>query len=78
MLLCLYLELLWSAFSCIRSEYEKMPNKITPNTDTFHAVWTNKKKFEKVFFSKEFQLKDWMIITQHLPMQDQYVECLSS
>ena len=42
------MELFWSAFSCIRTEYGvslriqpecgKMRNRITPNTDTFYAV----------------------------------------
>ena len=35
---CLYLELFWSAFSRIRTEYGKMRTRITPNTDTFNAV----------------------------------------
>ena len=45
---CPYSELFWSAFSRIRTEYgeirsirskcEKMRARITPNTDTFHAV----------------------------------------
>ena len=40
-----YLELFWSAFSRIRTEYGeilecgKMRTRITPNTDTFHAVF---------------------------------------
>ena len=41
---CLYLELYWSAFSRIRTEYGEIlsisPNthRITPKTDNFHAV----------------------------------------
>ena len=31
-------ELFWSVFFRIRTEYGKMRTKITPNTDTFHAV----------------------------------------
>ena len=42
-----YSELFWSVFSCIRTEYgeirmqskcRKIRTRITPNTDTFHAV----------------------------------------
>ena len=43
---CPYLELLWSAFSRIRTEYGeiqsecgKMRTRVTPNTDTFHEVY---------------------------------------
>ena len=35
---CPYLELFWSAFPSIRTEYGKMRNRITPNTNTFQAV----------------------------------------
>ena len=35
---CPYFELLWSVFSRIQTEYGEMRTKITPNTDTFHAV----------------------------------------
>ena len=38
---CTYSELLWSVFSRIWTEYEesrKIRSRITPNTDTFHAV----------------------------------------
>ena len=37
---CPYSELLWSIFSHIRTEYVKMRTRITPNTDTFYAVYT--------------------------------------
>ena len=36
---CPYLELRWSIFSHIRIEYVKMRTRITPNTDTFYAVY---------------------------------------
>ena len=38
---CQYLELAWSVFSRIRTEYkcEEIRTRITPNTDTFHAVY---------------------------------------
>ena len=36
---CPYSELVWPAFSCIRTEYGKMWTRITPNTDTFYAVF---------------------------------------
>ena len=36
---CPYLELLWSIFSHIRIENVKMRTRITPNTDTFYAVY---------------------------------------
>ena len=49
---CPYSELFWSAFSRIRTEYGeilriqsecgKIRTRITPNTDTFHAVYTIK------------------------------------
>ena len=48
---CLYSELFWSAFSRIRTEYliesecGKMLTRITPNKDTFHAVYD----FDKCF-----------------------------
>ena len=35
---CPWLELFWSVFSRIRTEYGKIWTKITPNTETFHAV----------------------------------------
>ena len=38
---CPYSELFWSVFSRIRTEYgeiRKMRTRITPNTNTFHAV----------------------------------------
>ena len=48
---CPYSELFWSAFSRLRTEYGvslriqsecgKMRTRITPNTDTFHAVTGN-------------------------------------
>ena len=33
-----YFELFWSVFSRIRTEYGKIRTRITPNTDTFHAL----------------------------------------
>ena len=36
----LYLELFWSAYSSIRTEYGKMRTRITPNTDTFRGVYS--------------------------------------
>ena len=36
---CPYSELLWSVFSCLQSKCRKMRTRITPNTDTFYAVW---------------------------------------
>ena len=36
---CLCPELFWSVFSHIRAEYGKMRIRITPNTDTFNAMY---------------------------------------
>ena len=41
---CPYLELFWSAFSRIRTEYWNMQTRITSNIDTFHAVIPRKMK----------------------------------
>ena len=38
---CPYLELFWSAFSHIRTEYGKIWTTIAPNTDPFHEVVLN-------------------------------------
>ena len=35
---CPYSELFWSVFSRIRTENEKIRERITPNTDSFYAV----------------------------------------
>ena len=35
---CPYSELFWSVFSHIRTEYEKIRERITPYIDTFYAV----------------------------------------
>ena len=43
---CPYLELFWSAFSRIRTEYGKMWTRITLNTDTFHAVLVITRQWE--------------------------------
>ena len=57
-------ELFWSAFSRIRTEYGemrsfspysvrmwKMRTRITPNTDTFHAVKSYKYPYSELFWS---------------------------
>ena len=36
---CPYLEIVWSVFSCIQSEYGKIRTRKTLNTDNFHEVW---------------------------------------
>ena len=70
----LYSELFWSALSRIRTEYGKtrrygvslnmqskcgkMPTRITPNADTFHAVWsTNETNWQptRIFSLERFK-----------------------
>ena len=57
---CLYSELFWSVFSRIltvslriQSEWGKISTRITPNRETFYAVfWTNKSHGFSTFFVK--------------------------
>ena len=45
---CPYLELFWFFSSRIRTEYGEIRTRITPNTDTFHAVIDSKNFLEPV------------------------------
>ena len=63
---CPYSKLFWSAFSWIRtesgiqSEYVKMRTRITPNKDTFHAVYQTDsmiKIFEKYQWGSSILVK---------------------
>ena len=64
---CPYLELFWSTFSRIRTEYieicGKMRTRITPNTDTFHAVMMTLgaclKKHSTLENTRSLQMPSW-------------------
>ena len=43
---CPYSEFFWSVFSRIQSECGKVRTRITPNTDTFHAVTKENKVYQ--------------------------------
>ena len=53
---CPYSELFWSAFPRIQSECKKTWTRITPNTDTSHAVDDFTKSMGNLLFNNSLQL----------------------
>ena len=62
---CPYLEFVWSVFSRIQSECQKIRTRKTPNKDTFHAMLTAQKNSWNWHIEIQWYLKICSQFRQH-------------